>query len=89
MNEYCRIISDNKQLFSTLSIEFDENYIIKTLPFVFTEILNEELVKNFDKYLPFLNYSIISHLKNNVNKMKQIENIFEIVKIFQTEMKSS
>lgn len=75
------MINENKELFDVIDIEFDNNLIIKALPFPFTEVLSEEIISNFDNYLPLLSYSIIYHLKYYSKEMKKIENLFEIIKI--------
>ena len=75
------MINENKELFDVIDIEFDNNLIIKALPFPFTEVLSEEIISNFDNYLPLLSYSLIYHLKYHSKEMKKIENLFEIIKI--------
>jgi hypothetical protein len=81
INEYCKLITQNKEIFEAINIDFDSNFIIKTLPFPFTEVLSEEIISNFENYLPLLSYSIIYHLKYHSQELKKTENLFEIQKI--------
>ena len=64
-----------------LSIKYDDNFFIKTIPFVFSDSISQESITSFDDYLPILIYSILYHLKFLSQETKKIENLFEIIKI--------